>query len=342
MAQHIRHSILLIRLSSIGDIIMASGLPKNIKEAYPDANVVWLVEAPYRSLIEHHDYVDDVICWPKQHWQSLLKQKKVGVLLREINAFKRQLRQHNFSIAIDAQGLIKSAFLAWLSGAKLKIGFRSKEKSHWLLNQVHQKVITPVISSEYESLGKQLGGAEYHLQIDIPKDQLQAADAMLKQNKISNYIVVCPFTTRPQKHWPASYWYELIERIHTELNVSVIVLGASSDRAYAQRFSDIAPSVFNFAGQTNLLVSAALIQNARLIIGVDTGMTHLATVFKRKTIALFGSTVPYLDAKVDTTTIFYKSLSCSPCKRHPTCDGQYECMSSISPSDVMHQTRLYQ
>ena len=119
--------ILFIRLSAIGDIVMASGLPSSIKQSYSQygkpVELTWLVEAPYAELVSNHPYVDHVIAWPKKEWRSLLKAKKYWALFKTIKAFRKQLREKNFKVAIEAQGLLKSAFFAYISGASERIGF---------------------------------------------------------------------------------------------------------------------------------------------------------------------------------------------------------------------------
>jgi heptosyltransferase-1 len=69
-------------------------------------------------------------------------------------------------------------------------------------------------------------------------------------------------------------------------------------------------------------------------VGVDTGLTHMGTAFKRPTVALFGSTRPYLDGRTPSTQVMYDALSCSPCRRHPTCAGRFDCMRQLTPERV--------
>jgi heptosyltransferase-1 len=90
----------------------------------------------------------------------------------------------------------------------------------------------------------------------------------------------------------------------------------------------------NLSGQTILRQTSAIIALANAGIGVDTGMTHLAVVLGVPTIALFGSTCPYLDAENFKLEIIYKALPCSPCRRKPSCHGDYSCMRSIMPDEV--------
>ncbi len=93
------------------------------------------------------------------------------------------------------------------------------------------------------------------------------------------------------------------------------------------------------AGETSLSQAAALISRARLLVGVDTGLMHMGIAFAVPTIAIFGSTCPYLDTGRDNTRILYKALDCSPCRRRPTCDGRFDCMQEIGVEEVLGNAR---
>lgn len=328
--------VLLVRLSAIGDIVMASGLPSNIKSAFPNAKVVWLVESPYRELVEYHPDVDAVISWPKKHWSMLKKNNQWLSLFREIRRFKQHLRQYQFTHAIDAQGLLKSAFLAWLSGAPKRIGFASKEKSHVMLTEVYDKPMSAWISSEYRYLGKKLGDERYTMNLAVTDSATKNAHNALIQAQLSApFIVVCPFTTRPQKHWPESHWRALLETLN-EQHKAVVIIGAPENVTTGDRLAKSLSHVHNFSGKTSLLDSVALIKQASILVGVDTGMTHVGIAFNLPTVAIFGSTRPYTKTDNANAKVLYESMPCAPCKRKPSCDGRFDCMQNLSP------TRVYQ
>jgi|TARA_B100001059_G_C17584484_1_gene451522 heptosyltransferase-1 len=120
----------------------------------------------------------------------------------------------------------------------------------------------------------------------------------------------------------------------------VVVLGAPSDEAAAERIFSV-HNIELMVGRSALLESAALVSRASLVIGVDTGLTHMGWAFSVPTVALFGSTRPYLDIGDHTGSILYEGLSCSPCRRKPTCGGSFECMSALTPSGVLHVAQGY-
>lgn len=315
---------------------MASGLPSNIKEGLNAAEVYWLVEAPYADFVRAHTYVDGVIPWPKQAWSLLFKQKKWRKLFSEIRRFRRQLKHLQIDVAIDAQGLLKSAALCWLSGARRRIGFRSKEHSHWLLTESIDKPVSENMCSEYISLGAHLGATHYTMHLPAGKSAITSVNVLREQyNLLQAFVVFCPFTTRPQKHWPQSYWQRLINLVQAELSLPVVILGGPGDTDAADELASTNETTINLAGKLSLSASGAILTHAQVVIGVDTGLTHLAIAHGRPVLALFGSTRPYTQTPSNNANVLFQPLPCAPCKRKPSCDGAFTCMSAIHPEDVL-------
>jgi heptosyltransferase-1 len=118
--------------------------------------------------------------------------------------------------------------------------------------------------------------------------------------------------------------------------MSVVLLGGPADKAAASRIVDNCKGkVVDLAGATTLTQAVAVIGDASLVIGVDTGLTHVGIAQAAPTLALFGSTIPYRDTGVPHTEVLYHQLPCSPCKRKPTCDGRFDCMREIAVDDVI-------
>jgi heptosyltransferase-1 len=341
-------NILIIRLSAIGDIVFASPLIEALRGRYPDARIVWLVQSGLQPLLELHPGLDEVIQWPRSRWGKLLERRKWLTWYREFRQFRRILRKHRFDLVLDTQGLLKSGLLAWLSGAPERIGLGSREGSQWLMTRVVERGgPSKRIGSEYRYLAQQLGLPvdPFEMRLVISESDEDYVAAMQRaQGLATGYLVICPFTTRPQKHWFQARWIELIPRLQAAFGIPVIMLGGPDDtEAAAQIAAGVSHGLLNQVGVTRLRQAAALIKHARLLIGVDTGLTHMGIAFNRPTIALFGSTCPYLDTTRDNAVVLYHRLECSPCKRNPTCGGRFDCMAAISVDEVLGQAdRLVQ
>lgn len=342
--------ILLIRLSAIGDVAMASGLLPPLRAAHPDAHIAWLVEPAAADLLRANPRLNEVIVWPRAAWLKLWRERRFAELWRTMREFRAQLRARSFDTVVDLQGLLKSGLLAFFSGAARRIGLRSKEGSQLLMSQVvpHQRGDSR-IGSEYRQLTGALGLQEQQFAMDIAVDAADAAAAAqtLRVAGISDqYIVICPFTTRAQKHWFEERWVELA-RLAGQSTASgqaapqVIMLGGPGDAVAAERIAAAAGgAVHNLVGKTSLREAAAILRRARVAVGVDTGLTHIAIAMRTPTLALFGSTRPYLDACSPSVKILYEALPCSPCRRHPTCDGRFDCMRAHTVEAVWRAAAL--
>jgi heptosyltransferase-1 len=243
--------------------------------------------------------LNKVILWPRQEWQELWREKRFFALFSAVAAFRRKLRARNYDLVIDAQGLVKSAFLAWLTGSRQRIGFKSKEPNGIFLSDRHEKSITSRISSEYLALADTLGWdtSSFKMVLGISaSDDARARDVAPE----APYVVVAPFTTRPQKHWTQAHWRTLIGRL-ADAGHQVACLGGPGDREEAVVLLDGLP-VLNWVGSYPLGVSAGLVKHAAGVIGVDTGLTHMGIAAGIPTVALFGSTCPYLETGRDNVS----------------------------------------
>jgi heptosyltransferase-1 len=388
--------ILIIRLSAIGDVIMASALIPALRGAFPEAHIAWLAEDINAGLLRHNPRLDRVIVWPRRRWRQLLQERRYRQCLGECHALVRELRQERFDWVLDLQGLLKSGLWAWLSGGRTRIGLGSREGSQFLMSRVVDRRSTSTrIGKEYLKLADELGIQPAHFPMDIvPSEQERMEACALLQTfgivasgrstanphgsnvpalaptrdpdyvgwakrsvpitggpdghgpsafahptempiSLSPFAVIAPFTTRPQKHWFDERWAELAIGLAQEQGFRVVMLGGPGEQAHAEAIAAQMPGLCNLVGKTSLGQCAAIIEKARLLIGVDTGLTHLGIAMRTPTLALFGSTRPYLDPGVDYARVLYQPLPCSPCKRRPTCGGAFDCMRAHTVESVL-------
>ncbi|MDD5035080.1 MAG: glycosyltransferase family 9 protein [Methylococcaceae bacterium] len=331
------HNILIIRLSAIGDVILASPLIPVLRAAYPRARLVWLTEEGNEELLQSNPRLDRVMVWPRRRWGALWREGRYRQWVNEFRALAGELRGERFDWVLDTQGLLKSGAWAWLSGGKHRVGLGSREGSRWLMHRVvdrHSE--NDRIGIEYFNLALSLGLEPARFDMDIvPSGQdLQAAEKLLA-GVARPFAVICPFTTRPQKHWFDERWAELARRLMTERGLAVVMLGGPTDLVRAEAIAALAPGILVLVGRTRLGQCAAIIEQAELLIGVDTGLTHLGIAMKTPTLALFGSTKPYLNTGTPNAKVLYEAMACSPCQRNPTCAGEFTCMRRHTPESVL-------
>lgn len=335
--------ILIIRLSAIGDIVMASALIPALRRRWPDAHIAWLAEPAGAELLRDNPRLDEVILWPRGEWSQLWRERRYRTLLERARRFASGLRARRFDLALDTQGLLKSGLWAWFSGARVRIGLHSREGSALLMTEVLRPPgLDERIGSEYLFLARRLGAGTDGFPMDLALGAGCRAEAraLLEAQGISGgYAVIAPFTTRAQKHWIEARWVELARRIGTDPGLDVVLLGGPDDRAAAGRIA-AGGGIHNLVGRARLAASAALVSGARLLVGVDTGLTHMGIALNVPTVALFGSTRPYLDTASPRARVLYHPMACSPCRRRPTCGGAFTCMALHSVESVLATARL--
>jgi len=335
-------NVLIIRPSAIGDVVFASPMAAALKRTWPQAHVAWLVEPGIDMLLRPNPHIDERILWPKAEWKSLWRDGRRLECLRRMRAFRAMLRERQFDVAIDLQGLLKSGVLAWFTGAPRRIGLGSREGSGWLMTEVVPRGGDAArISSEYLYLAQQLGldAGDFmpHLYLD-PTAEARALERLAAKGLApGKYAVFAAFTTRPQKHWFPESWRALARQLPEQTGLKPVLLGGPADRVAAADIADGVRGLVDLTGQTSLAETAAIVRHAGAVVGVDTGLTHMGIAFARPTVAIFGSTLPYSQTCRGNARVIWLGLSCSPCRRNPTCGGAWTCLRDIRPEHVLHE-----
>jgi len=334
--------ILLVRLGAIGDVLMASPVVEVLREAYPHAYIAWLVEPLAAPFVRCNPYVDEVIVAErKAAWQRMLREWKLLPFLREARAFGQQLRARKFDIAIDCQGLLKSGMFAYLSGAPRRIGFiPSREGNRLFLTEPIERPSHPTrITQTYLSMLSALGlpVAARRPVLPIPAPEREAAQAFLQSNGLADrrYVACCISTSRPQKDWIWSRWGELADLFWERDGLRTVFVGGPERRVDTLRLVESAAShPISAVGHTNLLQSAAIVQDATVVVGCDTGLTYAGLATDTPTVALYGSTDPTWLAEEPYMALCFHPMHCSPCHRRPRCKTLYDCMVAITAQEV--------
>ncbi len=357
-------AILLVRLSARGDVLLASPVVEALRRRYPKAHIAWVVESHARSMIEHHEGLDEIIVWDRAAWKGMIRAGRWGALRRAFRELRRRLRAPGFDIALDLQGLLRSGWVAWLSGAPVRIGLGSKEGSRMLMTGTVPRHGTAPGSTSLQypyfadALGLPSETLAPHLVLGDGEEDF-AARLIAEHGLEEGYAALAPFTTRPQKHWLEDRWAALAGRIRAELGLPVVLLGGPADRKAAGRIAapeeeqvqDDAPQerragdenagvprspapIIDLTGRTRLGEAAAVVRHAGLFLGVDTCLSHVSVAFRRPSVLLFGSNIPYREAPHARARIALELQPCAPCGNRPICNGAFWCMQALGVDEV--------
>lgn len=357
-------AILLVRLTARGDVLLASPVVEALRRRYPEAHIAWAVESHARSMVEHHEGVDEVIVWDRASWKAMIRAGRWRALWRAFRELRARLRRPEFDVALDLQGLLRSGWVAWLSRAPVRIGLGSKEGS-WMLmtGTVPRHGTAPGSTSlQYpyfaDAIGLPSNALSLHLALS-DQDEGFVPRFVAEHRLTRGYAALAPFTTRPQKHWFEDRWAALAARIRDELGLPVVLLGGPADREAAARIATAAesqarsvapaedpnagdgspPRIIDLTGRTRLGEAAAVVKHASLFLGVDTCLTHVAVTFERPSVLLFGSNIPYREAPHARARIALQLQPCAPCGNHPTCGGVFQCMRALGTDEVFALAR---
>lgn len=354
-----------MRLTARGDVLLASPVVEALRRRYPKAHIAWAVESHARSMIEHHEDLDETIVWDRAAWKGMIRAGRWRALWRAFRELRARLRAPGFDVALDLQGLLRSGWVAWLSGAPVRIGLGSKEGSRMLMTGTVPRHGTAPGSTSLQypyfadALGLPSEALALHLVLGDGEEDF-AARFIAEHGLEGGYAALAPFTTRPQKHWFEDRWGEVAGRIRADLGLPIVLLGGPADREAARRITaagekqiqDDAPEerragdenagtgspppLIDLTGRTRLGEAAAVVKHAGLFLGVDTCLSHVSVAFRRPSVLLFGSNIPYREAPHGRARIALELQPCAPCGNRPTCGGAFWCMQALAVDEVFN------
>jgi len=307
--------ILLVKLSSLGDVIHALPTLEALRALYPQGQITWLVEAVNAPLLAGHPALDEVWPMPRLRLGGNRFWGDMGQLLR----VARRLREEPFDLVIDLQGLLKSAMWVALAKSPRKLGYdRTRELSYLALTER----LPPYDQDEHavrrylnvaRRLGAPAGPPRFRLGFPEPKD----LSRLVPLEAGRPLVILHPGARWASKLWPAGHWARLAGWLAQELGFQVAITGSPGDRdLVAEMVSRTDAPLVNLAGRTTLAELAALLKNARLAVTTDTGPMHLAAALGTPVAALFGPTAPWRTGPFgEGHEVLRLELPCSPCFR---------------------------
>ena len=306
--------VLLIRLSSLGDVIHTIPLANSLKSA--GYEITWIVSEKGIQVLENNPCVDKVILAPFQLW------KKRGFSLESIKEYLniiKQTRAEHFDIAIDVQMLLKSFYFMAFCGAKRKIISRqAREFSILGANEIIPAITTdfenPVIR-DYMKYADYLGVDTKNIKVTLPERSLEIkskVDELLKgiQKPI---VAIAPATTWSPKHWNEDNWQKVIDDIKDKC--SIVFTGGPNDNELIKRIGG--ENFINLAGKTDVLELAEVFSRADIVLAPDSGSAHLAWAAQKPAVVTIFTCTPlkYLAPIGDENKYIAVSgnLPCQPC-----------------------------
>jgi heptosyltransferase-1 len=275
---------LVVRLGSLGDIVHTFPAAAALRESFPAAEIIWLTHVRYKMLVQTSGLASKILTTDTRSMSSLMQ------TIREIRAA-------SFDTAIDYQGLWKSAILAFLAGARRRIGFSPKSVREFgvpLLYTDRVHATSAHIADQNGELSKRAGAqrtvANFHL--EPPTLQPEEISTYLPSAGVKHYVVLSPGGGWRSKCWPPERFGSLCKEIFHSLSLRCVINFGPGEEDLASKVraasGNADPVLFN--GELGPLMT--LLRSAVCVVGGDTGPLHLAVALGTPVVALFGPTNP--------------------------------------------------
>ena len=278
-------NILIIKMSSLGDILHTLPSVAVLRKCFPKARLTWLVHPQFSAFVPDPPMVDEVIYFDK------VKFNKMG-LAEKWSYFKEMralLHSKKFDLVIDMHGLFKSAVLAAISGCDNRIGFCEMwEGSGFVSKPIRGPHAKGHAIEQYLDVVRYLGCPVDEISFPMPdlQKEWQSVQKITEAVKES-YVVLVPGARWDTKVWSTEYFAKLADMILQD-GKQVVVAGGPEDEPLGARIAKLVPGVTDLTGKTSLRELGALIRHCTVYISADTGPLFIAAAMKKPLIALYG------------------------------------------------------
>jgi heptosyltransferase-1 len=280
--------ILLVKTSSLGDVISNLPVASDILRADPQAQIDWVVEAPFAAVVRLHPGVGRVIPVAIRRWRKTLCRPATW---REIRALYATLGETQYDYVIDTQGLLKSAWLMTIARGQ-KCGYdRASIREPWACLAYDRRFKVSWAEQAVwrnRALAAQVLG--YPIERETPPDYGLGHGPGLAEfdwmKGAYRYAVLLTNTSRADKLWPAAYWVELGRRLAERGLLSILPAGSAAERAATEKIAARIEGAI-LAPPLDLTALAVLIKGAVAVVGLDTGLTHLAAALEKPVVGLY-------------------------------------------------------
>lgn len=322
-------NILIIKYSSLGDIINALPAIKFLRQQCPETRIYWLLKKEYAGLFSDDPLQDSIVVYSGNNYKAA-----AGLINR--------LRTLNIDIAIDLQGLLKSALLGYMSGASARYCFpHTREGSDIFYTKklgYHRKDVHAVrenLSVMEELTGRKMEG-RYDFEIVLKAAVMDKARGLMKQPQGEKRpaIIISPTSRWQSKMWGQDRFARLSDMFIDAMGAYIFFTGTAKDSGYIEDIRHkMKNTSVNLAGRTDLKTLAGVIKEADLVISCDSGAMHLAAAMDTPVAAIFGPTNPKQTGPfAEKSVVVSSGAACAPCRKRK-CSSMV-CMTSLAPETV--------
>jgi heptosyltransferase-2 len=337
---------LVIRFSSVGDIVLSTPLLRALRRRFPEGQIDYLTKKEYAELVRSN------------HNLNVTHEYDPTTGLPGLQRIKERIRAEQYDLIVDIHNSLRSKYVRSFSGATDIAVLKKRQFERFLLVKLKKNIYPGVISvsERYIEPVRKFGVEDdgKGLELHIPDEVLFAVSgkmARLKLNEFEEVIGICPSARHFTKQWPEERYAETGIRFAREHKAKVLVFGGPDDMQRCSaisgriRASAGADSVTDFAGQLSLMETAAAMQFCDVVVTNDSGLMHIAAAMQKKIVAIFGSTVQefgFFPISAESVVLERNGLYCRPCShigRSSCPEGHFRCMKEIEVGEVVQAVK---
>lgn len=321
--------ILVIRLSSLGDVLLTYPLLSVLRKRNPQAEIHFVVKKQFLDAIKFNPFVDQVYSYDKDDLKEL----------------KSQIKKNKYNIVIDLQNNFRSHQL-YPFNLKTKIyRFKKPTLKKFLLVNFKWNLLknNPSIAVHYiKTIYPDFNSKKLDLYFEIPQEiETKSIEKIPAEHRERKIVGICPGSKHFTKRYPAEKFKELINKL-IESNFAVAIFGGKDDYEICKEL-EIHPLVKNYQNENDLLETASIMKKCSLIITNDSGLMHLASLLQIPTVAIFGSTVRefgFFPIYENSIVVENENLKCRPCSHIGLAEcpeKHFKCMNDIQPELIFEK-----
>ncbi|MBI3194918.1 MAG: lipopolysaccharide heptosyltransferase II [Ignavibacteriae bacterium] len=335
------NKILIIRFSSLGDIVLTSPLVRSLRAQFPFAQIDFLVKEAYADLVKFNPNLSSVIEMRRDDWD-------------ELQTVVNQVQAEKYDLLVDLHNSLRSRYIRVLSKAHRKVVVNKRAVARFMLVNFKRNFydgIVPVTERYLESCASfGVRGDGNGPEVFIPEQTIETMAAYVSKFKFERYKIIiglAPSAKHFTKRWLPERFIEFGAYAAKELNAKLLIFGGNEDATECEDISQMinmqvgASASENVAGKISLLESIALLDYCELVVSNDSGMMHLAQARNRNLVAIFGSTVKefgFFPTTSNSKVVEAENVPCRPCShigREECPKMHFHCMNSVRVEEVV-------
>jgi heptosyltransferase-1 len=299
--------ILIIKTTSLGDVVHNLPVIADIKKHHPNALIDWVVEESFVDILNMHPEINQVIPVAVRRWRKALFCRKTW---HELATFKRQLQANTYDMVIDTQGLLKSALICYLSRSANKCGYdkisaREPVASYFYHHRFLVSLALHAVQRNRELVALALG---YTIASNALDYGIQTSTHLSATSELpAHFILALHGTSRDSKLWPVTHWISLGKVLESQGLSLVLPWGNQAELLRAKQIASETELAIVLP-KLSISALASITQKSQAVIGVDTGLAHLAVALNKPVIAIYTDTDPKLTGLYATNQQACKNL----------------------------------